>query len=63
MKKAIALMMALLMLLPLFCAAYVFLDDEPDKAAFYLARFREGLAAIAPPKESHAAFRDILAWG
>ena len=50
-------------LLPLFCAAYVYLDDDPDKAAFYLGRFREGLAAIVPGKESLAVFRDVLAWG
>ncbi len=50
-------------LLPLFCAAYVFLDDDPDKAAFYLGRFREGLAAIAPTKEGIAPFRDVLSWG
>ncbi len=50
-------------LLPLFCAAYVFLDDDPDKAAFYLGRFREGLAAIAPQRERLSAFRDVLSWG
>ena len=50
-------------LLPLFCAAYVLLDDDPDKAAFYLGRFREGLAAIAPQRESLSAFRDVLSWG
>lgn len=50
-------------LLPLFCAAYVFLDDDPDKATFYLARFREGLAAILPPREAVTAFRDVMGWG
>ncbi len=50
-------------LLPLFCAAYVFLDDDPDKAAFYLARFREGLSAILPPREAVTAFRDVTGWG
>ena len=50
-------------LLPLFCAAYVFLDDDPDKAAFYLGRFREGLAAILPSREAVSAFRDVTGWG
>ncbi len=50
-------------LLPLFCAAYVLLDDDPDKAAFYLGRFREGLAVIAPQRESLSPFRDVLSWG
>ena len=50
-------------LLPLFCAAYVFFDEEPERSSFYLARFREGLAAIAPREERVASFRDTTGWG
>lgn len=50
-------------LLPLFCAAYVYLEDDPDKAAFYLARFREGLRALYEPRGGAHAFRDVHGWG
>ncbi len=33
-------------LLPLLCAAYVWLDEDPEKAAFYLARYQEGLSLL-----------------
>lgn len=50
-------------LLPLYCAGYVFLDDDPEKAAFYLARFSEGLRRLSreaiPPK----SYRDTTGWG
>ena len=50
-------------LLPLFCASYVYLDDDPDKAAFYLARFREGLARLAADTAAPRPFRDSTRWG
>ena len=50
-------------LLPLFCASYVYLDDDPDKAAFYLARFREGLARLAADTAAPHPFRDSTRWG
>ncbi|MBO7762083.1 MAG: hypothetical protein J6T24_04740 [Clostridia bacterium] len=49
-------------LLPLFCAAYVFLDDDPEKAAFYLARFHEGLHRTSAP-EALCRYRDTTGWG
>lgn len=50
-------------LLPLFCASYVYLDDDPDRAAFYLARFREGLARLAADTAAPYPFRDSTGWG
>lgn len=50
-------------LLPLFCASYVFLDDDPDRAAFYLARFREGLLRLAAETAAPHPFRDSTKWG
>ncbi len=50
-------------LLPLFCAAYVYLDDDPDKAAFYLARFREGLARLSEDGGARSSFPDKTHWG
>ena len=50
-------------LLPLFCASYVYLDDDPERAAFYLARFREGLARLAADAAAPHPFRDSTKWG
>lgn len=50
-------------LLPLFCASYVYLDDDPERAAFYLARFREGLARLAADAAAPYPFRDSTGWG
>ena len=50
-------------LMPLYCAAYLFLDEEPERSSFYLARFREGLSALAPREERVAAFCDVTGWG
>ena len=50
-------------LLPLFCAGYVYLEDDPDKATFYLARFREGLARLAEPSGALHRFYDRTKWG
>ena len=50
-------------LLPLFCAAYVFLDDDPEKAAFYLARFHEGLHRTAAAGDTLCRYRDSTGWG
>ncbi len=50
-------------LLPLFCAAYAYLEDDPDKAAFYLARFREGLRALYEPRGGVHPFCDVTGWG
>ena len=50
-------------LLPLFCAAYVFLDDDPEKAAFYLARYREGLLRLSQEIKTPIGYRDTTGWG
>ena len=50
-------------LLPLFCAAYVYLEDDPEKAAFYLARFRDGLARLREPASALHRFYDRTRWG
>ena len=50
-------------LLPLFCAAYVYLEDDPEKASFYLARFREGLLRLREAEESVRRFTDTTGWG
>lgn len=50
-------------LLPLFCAAYVYLEDDPEKASFYLARFHEGLVRLRAPEEAIRRFHDTTGWG
>lgn len=50
-------------LLPLYCAGYVFLDDDPEKAAFYLARFTEGLRRLAKDAQGGMRYRDVTGWG
>ena len=50
-------------LLPLFCAAYVFLDDDPEKSAFYLARFSEGLRRLSRESAAPTYYRDTTGWG
>lgn len=50
-------------LLPLFCAAYVFLEDDPERAAFYLARFHDGLRRTAPRGGGLCRYRDCTGWG
>ena len=50
-------------LLPLFCASYLLLEDEPEKASFYLSRFHEGLLGLQASKLSPTPFRDVNRWG
>ena len=50
-------------LLPLYCAAYVFLDDDPEKATFYLARFTEGIRRLAREDRGTERYRDTTGWG
>ena len=50
-------------LLPLYCAAYLFLDDEPEKATFYLARFTEGLRRLSKESAVPIRYRDTTGWG
>ena len=50
-------------LVPLYCAAYVLLDEDPDKAAFYLARFREGLLRLDEGGRGAVPYPDTTHWG
>lgn len=50
-------------LLPLLCAAYVWLEDDPDKSAFYFARFREGEARLFRGFSTAAPYNDRTGWG
>ena len=50
-------------LLPLYCAAYVFLDDDPEKATFYLARFTEGLRRLSREERPPLRYNDTTGWG
>ena len=50
-------------LLPLFCAAYVFLDDDPEKATFYLARFSEGVRRLSQESRPPMRYNDTTGWG
>lgn len=50
-------------LLPLFCAGYVFLDDDPEKATFYLARFTEGLRKLSHESSTPIRYHDTTGWG
>ena len=50
-------------LLPLYCAAYVLLDTDPEKASFYLARFREGLARLVGTAAGAVSYPDATHWG
>lgn len=50
-------------LLPLLIAAYVWLDDDPEKAAFYFNRFREGTRSLWNGFSSALAYRDRTNWG
>ncbi len=50
-------------LLPLLCAAYVWLEDDPDKAAFYFNRFREGIARLPHGFSNVLPYRDRTNWG
>ncbi len=50
-------------LLPLLCAAYVWLEDDPDKAAFYFNRFREGEGRLVRGYATAAPYNDRTGWG
>ncbi len=50
-------------LLPLLCAAYVWLEDDPDKATFYFNRFREGAGRLFRGFSTAAPYNDRTSWG
>ncbi len=49
-------------LLPLLTAAYVWLESEPEKSDFYLARYREGLALLRHPSPPMTPYPDRTRW-
>ena len=51
-------------LLPILTAAYVLLDDDEDKAAFYLNVYREESARIRRtlPREYDSRYTDVTGW-
>ncbi len=50
-------------LLPLLCAAYVWLEDDPEKATFYFSRFREGVGRLYRGFSAVAPYNDRTNWG
>ena len=51
-------------LLPLLTASYYWLDDDADKAQYYMALYREGRAALKlyTNKEVNASYTDVVGW-
>lgn len=51
-------------LIPLITAAYVWLDDDFDKAQYYMSLYREGMAALKIYSRSYteADYEDVLGW-
>lgn len=50
-------------LIPLFCAGYIYLEDDPEKASFYLSRFRDGLLRLRDSAGGLHRYRDTNSWG
>ncbi len=55
---------ALIPLFPLLVCAYVWLDDEPERAQYYMALYREGRERMLRRKPSYAVTyqSDVLGW-
>ena len=51
-------------LLPLLTGAYLWLDDEPEKAQYYMALYREGMIKLkgSDPLRINARYEDVLGW-
>ena len=51
-------------LVPLLCAAYVWLDDDAEKAQYYMSLYREGMAAVKLYATSclDTSYHDVLGW-
>ena len=51
-------------LVPLLAASYIWLDDDPDKAADYLNAYREALLAVRRNETSlvDAAYENVTGW-
>ena len=48
----------------LLSASYIWLDDDPERAAHYLSLYREGMAAakLYGAKKSFPVYKDVLRW-
>ena len=51
-------------LLPLLTASYVWLDDDADKAQYYMSLYRDGMAALKlyTSKEVNPSYSDVVGW-
>ena len=51
-------------LLPLLTASYVWLDDDADKAQYYMSLYREGMSAlkIYANTEINPSYVDVVGW-
>ena len=51
-------------LLPLLTASYVWLDDDADKAQYYMSLYRDGMAALKlyTSKEINTSYIDVVGW-
>lgn len=51
-------------LLPLLVAAYVWLDDDEEKASYYMSLYREGMAALKlySPRCINSEYEDVTRW-
>ena len=51
-------------LLPLLSASYLWLEDEPEKAQYYMSLYREGVARLHAQerKSMHTGYGDVLGW-
>lgn len=51
-------------LLPLLSAAYLWLEDEPEKAQYYMTLYREGAARLHAQirDATRAGYEDVLKW-
>ncbi len=51
-------------LLPLLTASYVWLDDDAEKAQYYMSLYRDGMAALKlyTSKEVNSSYTDVVGW-
>ena len=51
-------------LLPMLTGAYLWLDDEPEKAQYYMNLYREGMIKLkgSDPVRIDARYEDVLGW-
>ncbi len=51
-------------LVPLLAASYVWLDDDADKAQYYMSLYRDGMSAVKlyTRRSVHTGFSDVTRW-